>query len=97
MCISYILLVLVCIDGLDIDSVDGFEKTMTGLHPKPEGEEPECYYGDICNMHVLGDYKTLWQRFWMCNNLTYDPVPGDIEVWSHQLCCAILSQVLNEF
>jgi hypothetical protein len=41
---------------------------------------PECYYGDPCKMNVLGDYKILWQRFWMCDNLTYDPEPGDIEV-----------------
>jgi hypothetical protein len=33
------------------------------LHSKPEGEEPECYYGDICKMEVADDYKTLWQRF----------------------------------
>jgi hypothetical protein len=59
MCISYILLVLVCIDDLDIDSIDMFEKIMHGLHPKQEGEETECYCGDIYKMHVSGDYKTL--------------------------------------
>jgi hypothetical protein len=96
-CICYILLVLVCIDELDIDSIDGFKKTMPRLHPKPEGEEPKCYCVDICKMHVSGDYKTLWQQFWMCNNLAYDPEPGNIEVQNNRLCCAVSSQVLNEF
>jgi hypothetical protein len=35
-CICYILLVVVSIDELNIDSIDGFEKTMPGLHSKPE-------------------------------------------------------------
>jgi hypothetical protein len=56
---------------------------MPGLHLKPEGEVPECYYGDPCKMNVSDDYMTLWQRFWMCDNLTYDPKPGDTEV---QMC-----------
>jgi hypothetical protein len=79
-CICYILLVVVSIDELDIDSIDEFEKTMPELHPKQEGEELECYCGDICKMQVSGDYKTLWQWFWMCNNLSYDPEPDDTEV-----------------
>jgi hypothetical protein len=62
-CICYILLFVVFIDELDIDSIDGFEKTMFRLHPKPVGEELECYCGDICKMQLSGDYKTLWQRF----------------------------------
>jgi hypothetical protein len=33
---------------------------MHELHPKPEGEEPECYCGDVRKMEVSGDYKTLW-------------------------------------
>jgi hypothetical protein len=40
---------------------------------------------------------TLWQRFWMCNNLTYDPEPGDTEVQNNQLFCAVSSKVLKEF
>jgi hypothetical protein len=96
-CICYILLIVVFIDELDIDSIDGFEKIMLGLHPKPEGEEPECYYGDVCKMQVSGDYKTLWQRFWMCNNLAYDSELGDTKVRNNRLCCAVSSQVLNEF
>jgi hypothetical protein len=28
---------------------------MTALHPKPKGEEPECYCGDICKIEVSGD------------------------------------------
>jgi hypothetical protein len=79
-CICYILLIVVFIDELNIDSIDGFEKTMRGLHPKLEGEEPECYCDDVCKMQVSGDYKTLWQRFWMCNNLAYDPKLGDCVV-----------------
>jgi hypothetical protein len=79
-CICYILLVVVCIDEHDIDSTNGYEKTIPGLHQKLEGEPPECFCGDVCNMHVLGDYKTLWQRFWMCDNLAYDPESGDTEV-----------------
>jgi hypothetical protein len=79
-CIYYPLLIVVSVDDIDINSIDGFEKAMPRLHPKPEGEEPECYCGDICKMQVFGDYKTLWQWFWMCNNLAYDPEPGDTEV-----------------
>jgi hypothetical protein len=96
-CICYLLLIVVFIDELDIDSIDEFEKGMAALHPKPEGEEPECYCGDICKMEVLGDYKTLWQRFWMYNNLAYDPELGDTKVRSNQLCCEVSSQVLNVF
>jgi hypothetical protein len=53
---------------------------MPGLHPKPEGEVPECYCGDPCKMNVLGHYKTLWQRFLMCYNLAYDLELDDTEV-----------------
>jgi hypothetical protein len=35
------------------------------------------------------NYKTLWQRFWMCDNLTYDAEPGDTEVRTNRLCCTI--------
>jgi hypothetical protein len=69
---------------------------MLGLHIKPEGDEPECYYGDVCKMEVSDDYKTLWQRLWMCNNLAYDPEPGDTEVWNNRLCCEVSSQILYE-
>jgi hypothetical protein len=79
-CFCYIFLVVVSIDDHDIDAINGFAKTMSGLHPKPEGEVPECYCGDPCKMIVSGDYKTLWQRFWMCDNLAYDPELGDTEV-----------------
>jgi hypothetical protein len=58
-CICHLLLVVVSIEELDIDSIDGVEKGMAALHPKPEGEEPECYCGDVCKMGVSGDYKTL--------------------------------------
>jgi hypothetical protein len=75
-----IFLTIVPGDELDIDALDRFVKGMRGLHPKPEGEEPECFCGDVCKMEVSGDYKTLWQRFWMCNNLTYDPEPGNTKV-----------------
>jgi hypothetical protein len=60
-CICYILLVVVCIDEHDIDSINGYEKTIPGLHPKPEGEPPDCFCGDACKMQMSGDYKTLWQ------------------------------------
>jgi hypothetical protein len=53
---------------------------MHGLHLKPEGEDSECFCGDICKMEVSDYYKTLRQKFWVCNNLTYDPEPGDTEV-----------------
>jgi hypothetical protein len=62
-CICYLLLIVVPDAELDIDAINGFMKGMAGLHPKPEGEDLECYYGDICKMEVSGDYKTLWQRF----------------------------------
>jgi hypothetical protein len=80
MCICYILLIVVSIDELNIDSIDGFEKTMHGLHPKLDSEESECYCDDVCKIQVSGDYKTLWQWFWMCNNLTDDPKLGDCVV-----------------
>jgi hypothetical protein len=70
---------------------------MVALHSKPEDEEPECYCGDVCKMEVSGDYKTLWQWFWMCNNLTYDLESGDTEVRNNRLHCEVSSQVLNEF
>jgi hypothetical protein len=62
-CICYLLLIVIPDAELDIDEINGFTKGMGGLHPKPEGEDLECYYGDICKMEVSGDYKTLWQRF----------------------------------
>jgi hypothetical protein len=34
-------------------------KDMRGLHPKPEGKDPECFYDDICKMEVSSDYKTM--------------------------------------
>jgi hypothetical protein len=58
-CICYILLVVVCVDEHDIDSINGYEKTIPRLHLKPEGEPPKCFCGDVCKMQVLGDYKTL--------------------------------------
>jgi hypothetical protein len=33
----------------------------------------------------------------MCNNLTYDPKPGDTEVRNNRLCCEVSSKVVNEF
>jgi hypothetical protein len=96
-CICYLLLIVVSIDELDIDSIDKFQKSMATLHPKSGGEERECYCGNVCKMEVSGDYKTLWQQFWMCNNLAYDPEPSDTEVQNNQLCCEVSSQVLNEF
>jgi hypothetical protein len=96
-CICYLLLIVVFIDELDIDSIDEFEKGMAALHPKPEDEEPECYCGDICKVEVLGDYKTLWQRFRMCNNLAYDPEPCDMKVQNNRSCCEVSSHVLNVF
>jgi hypothetical protein len=52
-------------DELNIDALDGFVKAMRGLHLKPEGEDPECFCGDVCKMEVSGDYETLWHRY--CN------------------------------
>jgi hypothetical protein len=93
-CFCYIFLVVVSIDDRGIDSVDGFAKTMLGLHPKPEGEVPECYCDDPCKTNMLGDYKTLWQRFWMCDNLAYDPEPGDTEVWMCKISdCIVQSHI----
>jgi hypothetical protein len=79
-CFYYIFHIVVPIIDRDIDAIDRFARTMPGLHPKPEGEVSECYCGDPCKMNVSGDYKTLWQRFWMCDNLTYDLEPDDTEV-----------------
>jgi hypothetical protein len=59
MCICYIFLIVVSVDEFDINSIDGFVKGICELHPKLEGEEPECYCGDVCKMEVSGDYKTL--------------------------------------
>jgi hypothetical protein len=77
--------------------IDGFAKGMARLHPKPEGPDPESYCGDVYKMEVSGDYKTLWQQFWKCNNPAYDPESGDMEVHNNQLSCEVLTQVLNEF
>jgi hypothetical protein len=52
-------LIVVSVDEFDINSIDGFVKGICELHPKLEGEETECYYGDVCKMEVSGDYKTL--------------------------------------
>jgi hypothetical protein len=79
-CFYYIFLVVLSIDDHDIDAIDGFAKTMSGLHPKLEDEVLECYCGDQCKMNMSGDYKTLWQWFWMCGNLAYDFELGDTEV-----------------
>jgi hypothetical protein len=49
-CICYILLVVVCINEHDINSIDGYEKIIPGLHLKPEGERPECFCDDVCKM-----------------------------------------------
>jgi hypothetical protein len=75
-----IFFIVVPDDELDIDALDGFVKGMCELHPKSEGENLECFCGDVCKMEVSDDYKTLWQQFLMCNNLTYDPEPDDTEV-----------------
>jgi hypothetical protein len=58
-CICYLLSTIVPDDELGIDELDGFAKGMHGLHLKPEGEDPECFCGDIYKMEVSGDYKTL--------------------------------------
>jgi hypothetical protein len=55
----YLFPTVLSIDDNDINSIDGFDKGAPGLHPKPEGEEPECYCYDVCKMKVSGDYKTL--------------------------------------
>jgi hypothetical protein len=49
-CICYILLVVICINEHDINSIDGYEKIIPGLHLKPEGEPPECFCDDVCKM-----------------------------------------------
>jgi hypothetical protein len=41
------------------DTTSETEKAMPGLHPKPEGEPPECFCGDPYKMNVSGDYKAL--------------------------------------
>jgi hypothetical protein len=92
--VLFYFFLVVSIDDRDIDAIDGFEKTMPGFHPKPEGEVPECYCGDPCKMNVSEDYKTLWQQFWLCDNLAYDPKPGNTEV---QMCklsdCVVQSHI----
>jgi hypothetical protein len=92
-CFCYIFLVVVFIDDRDIDAIDGFVKTMSRLHSKLEGEVPECYCGDTCKMNVSGDYKTLWQWFWMCDNLAYDPELGNTEVWMCKIKYLMMSSV----
>jgi hypothetical protein len=93
----YLLRTVVFVDEFNIDSIYGFAKGILGLHLKPEGEEPECYCGDVCKMEVSEDYKTLCQWFWMCNNLAYNPKLSDTEVRNKRLCCEVSYQVLNEF
>jgi hypothetical protein len=79
-CICYLIFTIVLDDELNIDALDGYAKAMRELYPKLEGEEPEYFCGDVCKMEVLDDYKTLWQRYWMCDNLAYDFESGDTEV-----------------
>jgi len=67
-------------EELDIDSLEGFEGRYPSQFPKPEGPHPTCFCGDTCKMDVSANYKTLWQRYWMCPNLDYDPEPGQTEV-----------------
>jgi hypothetical protein len=59
-CIYYLLPIVVSVQDIIIDSIDGFDKGMSGLHPNPEVEESGCYCGDVYKMDVSGDYKTLW-------------------------------------
>jgi hypothetical protein len=47
--------------------LDDFVKAMPELHPKPEGPYLTCFCGDTYKIEVSGDYKTLWQRFCMCD------------------------------
>jgi hypothetical protein len=58
-CICYLLVTVVFDDEINIDALDGFAKGMPRLHPKPEGEDPECLCVDICKMEVSGDYMTF--------------------------------------
>jgi hypothetical protein len=58
-CICYLLLNVVPGDELDIDTLNGLTKGIHEFHPKPEGEDPECFCGDTCKMEVSVDYKTL--------------------------------------
>jgi hypothetical protein len=81
---------------LDIGTLDEFAKLMCEVHLKPQGEDLECFCGDTCKMKVSGDYKTLWQRFWMYNNLAYDPEQGDMEVPYDRLCYPLSTFVLND-
>jgi hypothetical protein len=46
-------------------------------------------------MQMSGDYRTLWQRFRMCDNLAYDPKPGDTEVRTNRLYCTVYFEALN--
>jgi hypothetical protein len=82
---------VVSVDELDIDSIDESEKGMAALHPKLEGEELECYCSDVCKMEVSGDYKMLWQRSWMCNNLACDPEPSNTEAQNND--CVVMSHL----
>jgi hypothetical protein len=59
-CICYVLLIVVSVDELNIDSINRFQKGMTALHLKTDGDELECYCGDVCKMMMSCDYKTLW-------------------------------------
>ena len=67
-------------EELDIDSLEGYDSRYPCHFPKPNGPHPTCFYGDTCKMDVSADYKTLWERYWMCPNLDYDPEPGQTEV-----------------
>jgi hypothetical protein len=64
----------------NINMLEDFAKVMPELQPKLEGLYLTFFCGDTYKMGVSGNYNTLWQRFWMCENLAYDPEPGDIEV-----------------
>ena len=80
-------------EELDIDSLEGYANGCVGMHPKPDGPYSTCFCGDTCKMNVSGDYKTLWQRYWMCDNLAYDPDPTEIGVFCKHLFCPFVSSI----
>jgi hypothetical protein len=69
------------------DSINGFQKGMAAFHPKPEGPEPECYYGDVCKMevsrHCGSDFRCVTISLMILNRVIRSYGITDCVVKSH--------------
>ena len=46
------------------------------LKPLPSGvPRPMCFYGDPCKVEISEDEETYKQRYWICSNFAWEPMP----------------------